>query len=133
MCKSSVNSAVSVSCCRRSCSACSLADLRGWSAFLKTAMRFLCFASRSSSLSHSSMRTSRGGPFVVASVFVPVSYLFLALLTILRYFDVATMSAHNFITLCNAQTICFVVSGRAVFTSSIVEAQQQMTSARCSK
>ena len=42
----------SVSCCRRSCSACSLADLRGWSAFLKTAMRFLCFASRSSSLSH---------------------------------------------------------------------------------
>ena len=42
----------SVSCCRRSCSACSLADLRGWSAFLKTAMCFLCFASRSSSLSH---------------------------------------------------------------------------------
>ena len=59
----SVNSASasSVSYYRRSCSACSLADLRGWSAFLKTAMHFLCFASRSSSLSHSSIRTSRGG------------------------------------------------------------------------
>ena len=71
----------SVSCCRRSCSACSLADLRGWSVFLKTAMRFLCFASRSSSLALSQSGLHRVvaafGPFVVASVFAPVSYLFL--------------------------------------------------------
>ena len=71
----------SVSCCRRSCSACSLADLRGWSAFLKTAMRFLCFASRSSFLALSQSGLHRVvaafGPFVVASVFAPVSYLFL--------------------------------------------------------
>ena len=87
----------SVSCCRRSCSACSLADLRGWSAFLKTVMRFLCFASRSSSLSHYHNPDFTGWwlhldplsllPFSRQS---PTSF-FLTLLTILHHFDVATM------------------------------------------
>ena len=79
----------SVSCCRRSCSACSLADLWGWSAFLKTAMRFILLVAAPLSrvwlrqtISHTHQSGLQGvvvafGSFVVASVFAPVSYLFL--------------------------------------------------------